>query len=103
MSLQSNEGWFPECLMCGCGNLSAVVCLDPTCHEAAAGSIVPSNADSVLYSRDGHYWKDCYFCSKLIRSDGGSFGTYALCADCWNACAKRKEIPPSSPRSRAAP
>ena len=34
MSHQGYEGWFPECINCGFGNVGAVVCLDPTCHEA---------------------------------------------------------------------
>ena len=27
MSHQGYEGWFPECLVCGCGNVGAIVCL----------------------------------------------------------------------------
>lgn len=104
MSHQGFEGWFPECLVCACGNVSAIVCLDPTCHEAAQGKILSSCADSPLYSRDGHYWKDCQFCERAVRSDPGCYGTYALCAGCWNAYAKRHQLPPSSPRQlRPAP
>ena len=31
MSNQSEDGWYPECEMCGCGNLGKVVCWD--CYD----------------------------------------------------------------------
>jgi len=31
MSHQGEEGWYPECKDCGCGNLGEVVCID--CHN----------------------------------------------------------------------
>ncbi len=30
-------------------------------------------------------------------SDGGAFGSYALCTDCWNLFARQGLLPPSSP------
>lgn len=98
MSHQGLEGWFPECLICGCGNLGAIVCLDPTCHELSIGRVIPPGADSPLRIRDSHHWKDCHFCLRCVRSDGGAFGTYALCSDCWNRFAQNKMLPPTSPR-----
>ena len=31
MSHQGEDGWYPECEICGCGNLSKVVCKD--CYD----------------------------------------------------------------------
>jgi hypothetical protein len=106
MSHQGSEGWFPECILCHCGNVGPVVCLDPTCHEAyGARSIKPKQAsiagdlrdDMLLVREDGHWWKRCQLCGRRIHSDPGAFGSYAICVRCFNVCAARGESPPTKP------
>jgi hypothetical protein len=99
MSHQGFEGWFPECLVCGMGNFGPAVCLDPTCHEfheSAGFAPIESPTEKFIYS-DGHYWQCCQLCDKRIRSDGGSWGTYALCISCFNAFARARVLPPPDP------
>ena len=44
MSHQGYEGWFPECIVCHCGNVGPVICLEPACHEAhGLKAVVPVN------------------------------------------------------------
>ena len=97
MSHQWNDGWFPECFVCGVGNLNAVVCLNPLCHEKHQGEIIESERAKYL-EQDGHYWALCHWCDEKIRSDAASWGTFAICVDCWNDFAKKQMLPPSSPR-----
>jgi hypothetical protein len=106
MSHQGYEGWFPECIVCHCGNLGPVVCLDPTCHEAQGlRPVTPKQTrihgdlhdDELLVKEDGHWWKCCQLCDKRIHSDPGAFGSYAICVRCFNQCVARGEWPPSAP------
>jgi len=96
MSGQWQRGWFPECLVCGMGNVGPVICLDPTCHEAHQGDII-EGGDEHLVTRDGHSWKLCNWCAGPILADAGAWGTYALCVDCWNRSARHRTLPPASP------
>jgi hypothetical protein len=96
VSHQGYEGWFPECLVCGGGNVGAVVCLNPTCHEAHEGQLIAS-ATERLVQADSHWWKLCHWCDRPIRADGGAWGTYALCIECWNSHAAAGILPPASP------
>lgn len=99
MSHQGNNGWFPECLVCGMGNVGAVVCLDPTCHEIyeAQGFQPLADTGEKLIEEDGHWWQYCQLCDHRIRADGGAWGTYALCVGCFNTFARGAVLPPSSP------
>lgn len=97
MSNQGEDGWFPECLVCGMGNIHGTVCLDPTCHEGHEGTIIDGKTDKYVETA-GHAWQLCQFCNRRMLSDGGSFGVYALCIDCWNAYARAGHLPPPSPR-----
>lgn len=96
MSNQGENGWFPECLICGRGNIGGAVCLDPTCHERHNGAIIESACEKYV-QKEGHWWQHCHCCDTPILSDGGSFGVYALCIDCWNVHARAGRLPPSSP------
>ena len=103
MSDQAYAGWFPECLVCGTGALGTVVCLDPACHEAheAKGFLPIEEPLHRLVQVDGHYWRLCQLCDHRILSDGSSWGTYAICVDCFNTFAHAKVLPPATPQSLA--
>ena len=88
------------------GNVGPVVCLDPTSHEAhGLNPVEPKQAyiegdlrdDERLIREGGHWWKCCQLCDRRILSDPGAFGTYALCAGCFNEYVKRGEWPPTTP------
>ncbi len=74
MSNQGIEGWFPECLICGMGNVGPIVCLDPTCHEHSEGKVIVEPSEN-LEMDSSHWWKGCNLCDQRVRSDGGSWGT----------------------------
>ena len=108
MSHQGLPGWFPECVVCGDGNVGPVVCLDPTCHETRGrvpirleptkyvhGDLV---VDEKLVEEGGHVWKCCQVCDRRIHADGGAFGVYAICVSCFNLYAEADRDPPASPR-----
>src|SRR5437660_9460439 len=96
MSHQGCDGWFPECLVCGLGNVGPIVCLDPTCHERHELRVVDS-ADEGLVTQDGHSWKCCHLCDRPFISDPGAWGSFALCLKCWNKFARAGVYPPTSP------
>jgi hypothetical protein len=96
MSHQGFEGWFPECLVCGCGNVGPVVCLDPACHEQHGLRTVEAT-DERLATHDGHFWKLCQLCERRYLSDPGAWGSFALCLGCWNEFARADVYPPTSP------
>ena len=66
MSHQGHEGWIPECIVCHCGDVGPVVCLDPTCRETyglkpihvkATGLVHgDSTVDERLIQEEGHWW-----------------------------------------------
>jgi hypothetical protein len=112
MSHQGYEGWFPECVVCHCGNVGPVVCLDPTCHEAhglktielkptkhIAGNLA---VDEGLIEEDGHWWKCCQLCGRRIHADPGAFGSYAICVECFNQCVSQGQEPPNTPRQKGS-
>ena len=101
MSHQGREGWFPECLVCGMGNIGAIVCLDPACHERHDGSSVVPTGDK-LRQVDGFWWVGCQLCDRNFISEPASFGSYALCIDCFNAYMAARRNPPTSPRDLAS-
>jgi len=96
MSHQGYEGWFPECLVCGCRNVGPIVCLDPTCHERHGLATITAT-DERFVSHDGHHWKLCQLCERRFLSDAGAWGSYALCVQCWNKFATAGVYPPTSP------
>jgi hypothetical protein len=96
MSHQGFEGWFPECLVCGCGNVGPILCLDPTCHERHGLTTIDAK-DERLVSHDGHHWKLCQFCDRGFLSDPGAWGSFGLCIECWNKFAAAGMFPPTSP------
>jgi hypothetical protein len=107
MSHQWDEGWFPECIVCGLGNLGPVVCLNPLCHEAYGFrpiELKPTvyihgdlSIDEKLIKEDGHWWKCCKLCDKRIYADPGAFGSYAICIDCFNQAIHQGKPPPTKP------
>ena|SRR5215510_13757782 len=107
MSHQYYEGWFPECIVCRCGNVGPVVCLDPTCQESHGPRTVEANkkyiagdlsADEQLVQEDNHWWKCCQICSRRIHADPGAFGSYAVCLKCFNRAVRNGELPVTSPQ-----
>jgi hypothetical protein len=107
MSNQGYEGWFPECIACRMGNVGAIVCLDPTCHEAhglkpvelhktkyIAGDL---SVDGKLIEEGGYWWKCCQLCDRRVHADGGAFGSYAICVGCFNEYVSHGEWPPTRP------
>ncbi len=106
MSYQGNEGWFPECIVCHCGSVGPIVCLDPTCHDAhglrpvtpqktyVAGDLQP---DERLIQESSHWWKCCQLCDRRVQADPGAFGPYAICVECFNRFVSRGELPPNKP------
>ena len=101
MSHQGHEGWFPECLVCGLGNVGAIVCLDPTCHEQHDGSALEPSDDK-LRQIDGLWWVGCQLCDSNSISEPASWGTYAICTGCFNAYMAANRLPPTSPRGLLA-
>lgn len=96
MSHQGEDGWFPECLVYGMGNIHGAVCLDPTCHEGHEGILLDDKSDKYVEAA-GHAWQLCQSCDRKILSDGGAFGVYTLRVDCWNAYGRAARLPPSCP------
>jgi len=96
MSHQGYEGWFPECLICGMGNVGGVVCLSPMCHEESQGQVI-SDATERLIEKDSQFWKLCNLCDHASLASSASWGSYAICIDCWNQYAVKNELPPSAP------
>ncbi len=99
MSHQEMNGWFPECLICGMGNLNGVVCLDPTCHEYIYESAhdAPMPSSTTEHHSHGHFWKTCAACQKDILADGGSWGTYGICTECFASYFHARRLPPENP------
>ena len=102
MSHQGYEGWFPECILCHCGNVGPVVCLDPTCHEAyGVRSIKPKQAwiagdlrdDTLLVREDGHWWKELpAFATGAFTLTPENSVPMPICIRCFNVCAARERI-----------
>jgi hypothetical protein len=93
VSKPGEDGWFPICAACGLGNVHCVVCLDPTCHEKHQGKVIEGAREKYL-EEARHAWQLCQFCDNYVCSDGGAFGSYALCVECWNDYARKGELPP---------
>ena len=100
MSHQGDEGWFPECLVCGLGHFGPAVCLDPTCHEAhqLKGFAPIHSPRDKFFQLESHFWHGCQLCDRRILSDACSWGTNALCIRCFNAFARAEASPPKAPR-----
>src|SRR3569832_1407244 len=98
MSHQGYEGWFPECIVCGMGNLSGVICLNPGCHERfyEESDEAPGVAGSGLQQRDGHCWEKCCCCSHLMLSDALAWGSLGICISCFTAYFRARRLPPYS-------
>jgi hypothetical protein len=79
------------------GNVGAVVCLDPTCHEAHELKLVEAIGGERLVQEEGHWWKCCQLCDRRIHADPGAFGAYAICVECFNRSVGRGEWPPMTP------
>jgi hypothetical protein len=103
MSHQGYEGWFPECILCGAGNVGPVVCLNPVCHEQYIEGPKEYTdeifADDGLIKEDNHWWKCCRLCDRRIHADPVAFGSYALCASCFHQYARHGKYPPTHPKS----
>ena len=102
MSHQGHEGWFPECLVCGMGNLSGIVCVTPDyADQHGLTPIVGSTPATSKFERgeDGHWWKHCLLCDHPALSDPGAWGSVAYCTGCWNHFTSRGLYPPVSAAS----
>ena len=72
MSHQGHHGWFPECLICGLGNLGAIVCVTPDFGDqhGLTPIVGPDLEISTLeQGSDGHWWKSCLLCDHLTLAD----------------------------------
>jgi hypothetical protein len=98
MSHQGYEGWFPECVVCGMGNLRGVICMTPLVDErhGLTPIVGPRRGDSELFGADNHWWKRCLLCDTVMCSDAFSWGSLAYCIECWNHFTKRGLYPPST-------
>jgi hypothetical protein len=95
MSHQYNPFWFPECFLCEMGNLPGAICLLHSCHERRGLIRVDEDTDLEVVL-DGHSWKGCQFCEQQMLADPGSWGSFALCTDCWNLYVEAERFPPTS-------
>jgi|SRR5215831_12583322 len=95
MSHQYEPFWFPECLLCGMGNLPAAVCLQHSCHEKHGLQALTQERDLESES-DGHHWKGCQFCERNLFADPGAWESMALCAECWNHYVDAGRFPPTT-------
>jgi hypothetical protein len=103
MSHQGYEGWFPECALCRRGNVGAIVCLDPTCHEQwGLRPVVPPMIttreghrieDEKLVHEDSHWWKCCQLCDGRVHADPGAWGSTAICVACFNKSVATSKWP----------
>jgi hypothetical protein len=98
MSHQGLEGWFPECFICGGGNLNGVICMTPLVDEEHGFQPIRGEMSGIseLRHEDGHSWKRCLLCPTQMVSDPFSWGSYAYCIECWNDFASRGVYPPTS-------
>lgn len=101
MSHQYHPFWFPECLLCGMGNLPAVVCLLNSCHEEHGLSTIVDE-QTLETEAAGHFWKGCQFCQRQMLADAAAWESTALCADCWNLYVIAERLPPTTARQVAA-
>ena len=90
MSHQGYAGWFPECMVCGAGNLNRFVCITPFQLEEHGLVEVDdgSSPEAESFEADGHAWKRCALCSTVALADPFSWGSVGYCADCWNASVR---------------
>jgi hypothetical protein len=98
MSHQGYEGWFPECLICGMGNLDGVVCITPSQEDEHGLTPITGerSGTSEVFSDGGHAWKRCLLCPTAMSSDPLSWGSVAYCISCWNHFTQRGLFPPTS-------
>lgn len=104
MTNQSYEGWYPECLVCGMGNLGPIVCLDPHDHADAVSArriLDGDGPEALIQDDDGHWWKRCRLCDRRVLSDPFA-ASIGLCAGCWNHSPERGQYPPSSAEELAS-
>ena len=97
VSHQGYEGWFPECLNCGGGNVGPVVCLAPHQEDQHADRrSLDERSDPNLFQDGGHWFKKCQLCDLVMFSDPLAFGSFALCVSCWNSFVDQGFVPPTS-------
>lgn len=98
MSHQGHQGWFPECLVCGMGNLGGIVCLSANQDVHGLTPIVGkrSGISGLTQDEAGHWWMQCLLCDRRVLSDALSWGSYAYCIGCWNHFTSRGLFPPAS-------
>ena len=99
MSHQGHEGWFPECLVCGMGNLGGIVCVTPDVWDrhGTAPVVGDMSGNSILTKEaDGHWWKRCLLCEAKVLADSAAWGSVAYCVGCWNHFTTRDLYPPAS-------
>lgn len=87
MSNQNREGWFPECLICFLGNIGEHICL-PCGLKGEVDSeklMAAQNQENYPepYLRGNHYYLNCFQCQRGTIADGGSYGVYAICLNCY--------------------
>ena len=98
VSHQGYEGWFPECLVCGLGNLSGIICLSPVEDDRELTPVrgASPGISDLTQDEHGHWWKACLLCSRKVLSDPFSWGSLAYCIGCWNHFTSQGIWPPQS-------
>lgn len=90
MSHQGYAGWFPECILCGAGNLNRFVCITPLQEEEHGLVEVDArlSTEAEPFEADGHAWKRCALCTTVALADPFSWGSVGYCTDCWNSAVR---------------
>lgn len=102
MSHQGYEGWFPECLICGMGNLGGIVCLTADGEVHGLTPIVAGRSGISDLVRDdaSHRWKQCLLRDHRVLSDPFAWGSRAYCIGCWDHFTTQGMFPPTTALSR---
>jgi len=89
MSSQTSVGWFPECHICGFGNIGTFCCLRPECLEAARNlpreqwfDVNVWRRTQPLQDKCGEWWSRCIICNKQVLASPEAWGSFACCFNC---------------------
>jgi hypothetical protein len=99
VSHQWSPGWFPECLVCGMGNLGGIVCVTPDFDQQHGLTPIigeMAGTSALEHREDGHWWMGCLLCDQVTLADAEAWGSVAYCTGCWNHFTLRGLYPPTS-------